>query len=152
MSKATIFIKVLVVSVLLVVCSPIQVFALDAGVILGDADGNNRVSVGDITCIERQILGIYQTVPGASQYTLGSDANGDNVTNMKDVIWVERQILGLETIYGDANGDCIVSQKDVDCVISMIQGLTQETSGADANRDGKVSITDITTIEKMISK
>jgi hypothetical protein len=59
-----------------------------ADTIPGDANGDGRVSVGDITKVERIILGWDEITPGAD-----ADQNGD--VNMGDVVKVERIILGL---------------------------------------------------------
>jgi hypothetical protein len=111
--------------------------------IYGDANGDHRVSIGDVTKIERMILGLDPVTPGA-------DANIDGVINMADVITVEKQILGLLPIYGDADGTGNVDQADVVKVQRMVLNLEQPTRGADANRDGRISIADVTAIERMI--
>lgn len=56
----------------------------------GDALNTGKgVNVGDITYIERVILGL-------SIANVNCDANGDNVIDMGDVVMVERMILGLQ--------------------------------------------------------
>jgi hypothetical protein len=54
----------------------------------GDANGDDVVNVGDVTAVERIILGLQILTPGA-------DANGDGVVNVGDVTQIERIILGL---------------------------------------------------------
>jgi hypothetical protein len=113
--------------------------------VFGDVNEDLRVSIGDVTKIERIILGL-------DPVTAGADANVNGVVDMGDVVKVERMILGLYPIYGDANGDCRVDHADVIKVQRIILGLEPSTLGADANRDGRVSISDVTHIERMILK
>ncbi len=54
----------------------------------GDANQDGIVNMGDVTKVERIMLGIDPLTPGA-------DVNGDGVVNMGDVIRIERIILGL---------------------------------------------------------
>jgi hypothetical protein len=132
---------------MLVIC--LGVAASNSGVIAssvpiyGDANGDHTVNMGDVVKIEREILGMDTLTPGA-------DANIDGKINMGDVTWVERQILGLEPVYGDADGNLIVNQADVTYVEHVILGLSPLTPGCDANRDGKVTIADVTTIYGMV--
>jgi len=58
-------------------------------VIPGDANCDGVVDIGDVTKVERIILGIDDPTPGA-------DANQDGVINMLDVTKIERIILGLD--------------------------------------------------------
>ena len=55
----------------------------------GDANGDGVVNMGDVTYLERVILGL---VPP----TCGSDAYGNGVINMADVTEIERIILALD--------------------------------------------------------
>jgi hypothetical protein len=54
----------------------------------GDASGDGTVNMGDVTKVERIILGLEAP-------TAGADANGDGSINMGDVTSIERIILGL---------------------------------------------------------
>jgi hypothetical protein len=54
----------------------------------GDANQDGIVNIGDVTKIERQILGLDAATPEA-------DANRDGVVNIGDVTTTERIILGL---------------------------------------------------------
>jgi hypothetical protein len=114
--------------------------------ILGDANGDHAVNVADITYVERVTLGLDPPTSGCYANPRGSEID------MGQVVWIERQILGLEPIYGDADGNDIVDQRDVTYVEDVILGLKPATQGCDANRDGKISVSDIVTIENMISK
>ena len=53
----------------------------------GDANGDGVIDMGDVTKVERIILGIDPPTPGA-------DANQDGDTNMGDVTKIELMILG----------------------------------------------------------
>ena len=66
----------------------------------GDANGDGVVDIGDVTYVEREILGLSPPTPGC-------DANEDGVINMADVTKIERIILG----YKDPSG--ISPQKGV---------------------------------------
>jgi hypothetical protein len=55
----------------------------------GDANGDGKVNIGDVTKVERVILGL-------DPVTCASDANGDGFVNMGDVTKIERLILGLD--------------------------------------------------------
>jgi hypothetical protein len=55
----------------------------------GDADENGDVSMGDVTKVERTILGI--DLPRHS-----ADANGAGLVNMGDVPRIERLILRID--------------------------------------------------------
>jgi hypothetical protein len=54
----------------------------------GDANGDGSITMGDVTKVERIILGLDVT-------TLSADANGDGQVNMGDVTRIERLILGM---------------------------------------------------------
>ena len=54
----------------------------------GDCDGDGRVNVLDITCVERTILGLKPATEGA-------DANQDGSVNALDITTLERMILGI---------------------------------------------------------
>jgi hypothetical protein len=54
----------------------------------GDVNGDGLVNMGDVTKVERIILGLDMATPGA-------DANGDGLINMGDVTRIERIILGI---------------------------------------------------------
>lgn len=54
----------------------------------GDADGDNIVNAGDITKVERIIL-------GSDSETTGADANGDGEVNAADIGVIEYMILGI---------------------------------------------------------
>jgi len=60
--------------------------ALDDGILFGDADCNGVVNMGDVTAVERMILG-YQSVT--------SNAGAGAVPDMGMVVSIERKILGL---------------------------------------------------------
>jgi hypothetical protein len=55
----------------------------------GDANGDGRVSMGDVTKLERIILSLDPSTPVA-------DVNRDGLINMGDVTKLERIILGLD--------------------------------------------------------
>jgi alpha-tubulin suppressor-like RCC1 family protein/Tol biopolymer transport system component len=59
----------------------------------GDANGDGLVTMGDVTKVERIILGLDPP-------TAGADANGDGVITMGDVTKIERIILGLDPLVG----------------------------------------------------
>ena len=54
----------------------------------GDADMNGKVNMGDVTMVERMVLGL-------NPKTIAADANVSNAVNMGDVTKIERIILGL---------------------------------------------------------
>jgi hypothetical protein len=54
----------------------------------GDANGDGKINMGDVTRVELIILGLAAETPGA-------DANGDGDVNMGDVTRIEMIILGL---------------------------------------------------------
>lgn len=139
--KKVILVSITVLSLCLL-CG-INIFASGSNPIYGDANGDGKINVCDLTTVERMILG-YEPI------TLGSDCNNDNYTNMGDIVCIERQILGLDPIYGDANRDYKVDEEDIEAIQNMTLGLIPETQGADANRDGKVSLADITFVESQI--
>jgi hypothetical protein len=56
---------------------------------IGDANEDGNVTMGDVTRVEREILGL-------DPFTLGVDANKDGSVNMGDVTRIERIILGLD--------------------------------------------------------
>ena len=139
--KKVVLVSIMVLSLCLI--GGINIFASGTNPIYGDANEDGKVNVCDLTSVERMILG-YESV------TPGSDCNNDNDTNMGDIVCIERQILGLAPIYGDANRDYKVDEKDVEAIQNMTLGLIPETQGADANRDGKVSLADVTFVESQI--
>ena len=58
-------------------------------VLLGDANGDGEVNMGDVTKVERIILTLDPPTPGA-------DPNQDGEINMGDVTKIERIILGID--------------------------------------------------------
>lgn len=58
-------------------------------VIPGDANGDGKVNVGDITKVERIILGLDAATPGA-------DANLDGRVNVGDITKILRIVTGLD--------------------------------------------------------
>ena len=54
----------------------------------GDANGDGGITMGDVTKVERIILGLDSP-------TLSADADGDGQVNMGDVTRIERLILGI---------------------------------------------------------
>jgi hypothetical protein len=58
-------------------------------VLRGDANGDGRISISDVSKVERILLGLDAATPGA-------DANGDGQIDMGDVIKIERILLGLD--------------------------------------------------------
>jgi hypothetical protein len=62
---------------------------LDDVPLYGDANIDGVVNMGDVTAVERTILGLMEGYEGA-------DANFDNVIDMGDVVKIERTILGLD--------------------------------------------------------
>ena len=58
-------------------------------VLRGDATGEGAVNMGDVTKVERIILGLDPP-------TAGSDANNDGIIDMQDIIKIERIILGID--------------------------------------------------------
>jgi hypothetical protein len=69
----------------------------DSGIIsvvnYGDANEDGKVNMGDVTKVERIILGLDPP-------TCSCDANRDGKTNMGDVTRIERVILGLDPLIG----------------------------------------------------
>jgi hypothetical protein len=63
-------------------------YPLDDDIIPGDANGDGKVNMADVTAIERIILGL-------SSATVQADANGNSKINMGDVVKTERIILGI---------------------------------------------------------
>ncbi len=63
-------------------------YPLDDDILHGDANVDGIVNMGDVTAVERSILGLQAT-------NINADANGDGKINMADVIKIERTILGL---------------------------------------------------------
>ena len=111
--------------------------------VYGDANEDLGISMGDITKIERIILGL-------DPLTKGADANQNSVVDMGDVVKVERQVLGLDPIYGDANSDKNIDYADINKVQRIILGIEPSTLGADANCDGMVNMGDVTWIQRML--
>jgi hypothetical protein len=62
---------------------------LDDIPLYGDANVDGEINMGDVTAVERTILGLMEGYVGA-------DANGDTEIDMGDVVKIERIILGLE--------------------------------------------------------
>lgn len=62
--------------------------SFQVGALAGDCDGDGRVCVLDVTCVERIILALSPATPGA-------DANGDSTVNALDITTLERMILGI---------------------------------------------------------
>jgi len=61
-------------------------YPLDDPIVFGDANANGVVEMGDVTAIERMILGL-------DNYYIGADANANNKINMGDVVKIERMLL-----------------------------------------------------------
>ena len=59
----------------------------------GDANGDGIITMGDVTKVERIILGLDPP-------TAGADANNDGSITMGDVTKIERIILGLDPLVG----------------------------------------------------
>jgi len=59
----------------------------------GDANLDSKLNMGDVTKVERIILGLDPP-------TVGADANEDGKINMGDVTKIERIILGLDPLKG----------------------------------------------------
>ena len=57
------------------------------GFVKGDVNGDGVVDMGDVTKVERMILGQDSATPAA-------DVNQDGVVNMADVVAIEKIILG----------------------------------------------------------
>jgi hypothetical protein len=119
--------------VLLTLMVPLPVFAEDNTFIAGDANGSGNVSIGDITFVERVMLGYNEP-------NLQCDANLDGDINMGDVVRIERMILGLNVPI------------TVDNMQKMILNLIPIDLAFDLNKDGQVSITDLTILENKISE
>jgi len=60
---------------------------------VSDLDPQQQAELGDVTKVERIILGL-------DPLTVGADADGGGVVNMGDVTKIERIILGLDPIIG----------------------------------------------------
>jgi len=58
-------------------------------VVPGDVNGDGEVNMGDVTALERIILGLDPWTPSA-------DANQDGVVDMGDEIWIKRIIFELD--------------------------------------------------------
>jgi hypothetical protein len=119
--------------VLLTLMVPLPVFAEGNTFIAGDANGSGNVSIGDITFVERVMLGYNEP-------NLRCDANLDGDVNMGDVVRIERMILGLNVPI------------TVDNMQKMILNLIPTDLAFDLNKDGQVSITDLTILENKISE
>jgi hypothetical protein len=65
-----------------------QAYPLDDQILMGDANVDGTINMGDVTAIEMAILGLITK-------NVNADSNGDGVVNMADVIRNERTILGL---------------------------------------------------------
>jgi hypothetical protein len=63
-------------------------YPLDDAPIYGDANIDGTVNMGDVTAVERTILGL-------NSLYIGADANIDDSVDMGDVVNIERKILGL---------------------------------------------------------
>ncbi len=111
--------------------------------IAGDANGDHKVNIGDIVCIERTILGLMLPGPGC-------DANRDSDINMGDVVKVERYILLLDFTLGDANHSGQVDRDDIETVVKMILRKIPANLEADVNGDCKINAADITALERML--
>lgn len=61
----------------------------DDPIIRGDADMNGKVNMGDVTMVERMVLGL-------NLKTMNADANKTKAVDMGDVTKIERIILGLD--------------------------------------------------------
>jgi len=66
-----------------------ETYPLDDIPLYGDANIDGVVNMGDVTAIERTILGLMRGY-------IGADANLDTVIDMGDVVKIERMILGLD--------------------------------------------------------
>jgi hypothetical protein len=64
-------------------------YPLDDAPIYGDANRDGTVNMGDVTAVERTILGL-------NALYIGADANIDDSVDMGDVVKIERKILGLD--------------------------------------------------------
>jgi hypothetical protein len=111
----------------------------------GDADGDGKVSISDITALIDYLL---------SGNTSGidldnADMNQDGKVNINDVTDVIDYLLrgDSSSIPGDADGDGKVNINDVTAVIDyLLSGNASaiDLDAADINRDGKVNISDVT--------
>lgn len=57
----------------------------------GDANQDNRIDVGDLVMMQRQLMGLNPVVPS-------SDANADGAFNVGDYIYTVRVILGISPV------------------------------------------------------
>lgn len=149
MNKKLVVIIGLVVSILVLVFMNVGVVFADnvdnstVYFIAGDANDNGRISVGDLTIVERYILGY-------DKFSQGMDANRDGDVNMGDVIKIERYILNLDYTLGDCNHSGQVDQQDIEYLQAIILGAEVQNKEADINCDGEISLNDITCLELML--
>ncbi len=109
----------------------------------GDANGDGKITMGDVIKVERIIL---ELDPPA----FGADANGNGKIDMSDVTYIERVLLTLSPILGDANGDGQVNAADLTKAERIIAGMDAPTPGADADRNGAVNEQDLSRIKWII--
>ena len=64
-------------------------------VVLGDLNGDGKVSITDVVAIQSGVLG-KQTLEGA--YAQAADLNGDGKVSILDVVKAARVVVGKDTI------------------------------------------------------
>ena len=119
--------------------------------LLGDANGDGKVDVSDITTIASYILGNH---PEGFCFD-NADANEDGKIDVADITTTASIILGTNVKRGDANGDGKIDVADITTIASYILGNIPPTfneKNADANNDGKIDVADVTTTAGIILK
>lgn len=67
-----------------------------AGTVLGDADNDGKVTIRDVTCVQRHIAELPAT---GSFSALGADADGNGEINIADASLLQQWLAEFETAY-----------------------------------------------------
>ena len=74
----------------------LDVIVKDSEFLLGDADGDDKVSVADVTMIQLYLAGMSSD----NYCDYDCDVNGDGVQDILDVTSIQRYLAGRSTPYG----------------------------------------------------
>ena len=81
----------------LVFCSVLPCFAATATTIRGDADGDGKVTISDVTAIQRHVAQM-STITGTKK-RLAANVNGDKTINIKDATALQQFLAEYENVY-----------------------------------------------------
>lgn len=87
-----------IISVFIIAAALILTYTAVAveGNIKGDADGDGRVTVKDVTCIQKVIA----KLPVGSSYSKSAaDVDGNGEVNVSDAAYIQRWLVNIETSY-----------------------------------------------------